>query len=854
MVVLAEDGSPLRTYPSRDGIWRQPVTPEQVSPLYLQALLNYEDHWFYWHPGVNPVALLRAAWQWARYGHIVSGGSTLTMQVARRLDWAVADQALDDGKGSVQTRRSSRSLTTKLRQIARALQLELHLSKREILTLYLNHAPMGGIVEGVEMASRAYLGKSAQQLSHADAALLACLPQAPSRLRPDRAPRLAQAARDKVLTRMATLGVWDDATVADARIERVIAQPIRSHWLAPLAAERLRQTLREILRKPARQVALPTLPTQAKPPQANALPATASTSPVATTVKATSINPPASSASSATPASPITAHRIVGGVITLPSTLHADMQSALEQLLVDRLQSLPPHISMAALIMENESLAIRAYAGSADFSDNTRFAHVDMVRGVRSPGSTLKPFLYAMALDEGLIHSESLLMDVPQSFGGYAPGNFQANFSGPVSVSEALQRSLNVPAVDLLDQLGPVRFAAHLRAGGLHLRLPKGSTPNLSLILGGAGTTLEELVGSYRALAYGGVAGTPRLSPSAPTIETRLMSPGAAFIIRDILETGGRPDAPFQEGLHKVAWKTGTSFGFRDAWAIGVTDNYTLGVWVGRPDGTPNPGFFGANTAAPLLKDLLAILPVANGQHHAQPVSVQAATICWPLGLRVEQSAPEHCHERRSAWLLNDTAPPTRPDRLRTGNVLETVWLNPANGLRVTPQCLSSKANTTQSTTPSKAVTADHATSSASDKNSPPPAPPTGLQQITLAHWPIQLEPWLAATQLKLSRGPDWQAGCAPDQPGQSLRIEGVEPQSLIQPAPGQTRAVLTVHAQGSQQSVIWLLNGVQVGSTDKPQAAFKLSLEKDDRYTLTALDEQGRYARVVFKVSGLGR
>ncbi|WP_424192531.1 penicillin-binding protein 1C [Ampullimonas aquatilis] len=900
MVVLAEDGSPLRTYPSRDGIWRQPVTPEQVSPLYLQALLNYEDRWFYWHPGVNPVALLRAAWQWVRYGHIVSGGSTLTMQVARRLDWTTGAENADDAKGSAQARRSARSLTTKLRQIARALQLEWHLSKREILILYVNHAPMGGIVEGVEMASRAYLGKSAQQLSHADVALLACLPQAPSRLRPDRAPRLAQAARDKVLARMVTLGVWDAATVADARIERVIAQPIRSHWLAPLAAERLRQTLRDSLRKTVRKAAPQNLPKPrpaqldktstapplqanmnepaeqpVKQPVANLLPVisgTTSAATVATTSVVTSNTAAATATAMTEPVMsssfPTTAHRIVGGVITLPSTLHADMQSALEQLLVDRLQSLPPHISMAALIMDNESLAIRAYAGSADFSDNTRFAHVDMVRGVRSPGSTLKPFLYAMALDEGLIHSESLLMDVPQSFAGYAPGNFQANFSGPVSVSEALQRSLNVPAVDMLDQLGPMRFAAHLRAGGLHLRLPKGSTPNLSLILGGAGTTLEELVGSYRALAYGGVAGTPRLSPSAPKIETRLMSEGAAFIIRDILETGGRPDAPFQEGLHKVAWKTGTSFGFRDAWAIGVTDNYTLGVWVGRPDGTPNPGFFGANTAAPLLKDLLAILPVANGQHHQQPASVQAATICWPLGLRIEQTTSEHCQARRSAWLLHDTAPPTRPDRLRAGNVLETIWLNPATGLRVTPRCMTDRIKTV--VTPGNAsvvsLAKDHSAkdrlmngnlSNASVANSNmknDPAATTGLQQLILAHWPMQLEPWLEPAQLKASRGPDWQVGCAPDQPGQSLRIEGVDSNSLIQPAPGQTRAVLTVHALGSQQSVVWLLNGQQVGSTDKPQAAFKLSLEKDDRYTLTALDEQGRYARVVFKVSGLGR
>ena len=238
LVVLATDGTPLRTWASTDGALRHPTRPEAVSPLYVQALRHYEDRWFDWHPGINPVALLRAAWQWIRHGEVISGGSTLTMQVARILDTQVTDLPHDD---SERTRPHRRSLATKFRQMARALQLEWHLSKRDILTLYLHHAPMGGQIQGVEMASRAYLGKSAAQLSHAEAALLVALPQRPSRLRPDRAPGLAQAARDKVLDRMATLGVWPAATVADAKLERVFAPPLKARWLAPLAAERLRQ-------------------------------------------------------------------------------------------------------------------------------------------------------------------------------------------------------------------------------------------------------------------------------------------------------------------------------------------------------------------------------------------------------------------------------------------------------------------------------------------------------------------------------------------------------------------------------------------------------------------------------------
>jgi len=616
-VVVAADGTPLRNYPSRDGIWRYPVTPDQVSTRYLDTLLTYEDRWFYWHPGVNPVALVRAGWQWATNRRIVSGGSTLTMQVARLIDPQLAGKP-------------SRSMSAKMRQAWRAVQLEMHYSKDEILSLYLTHAPMGGIVEGVEMGSRLWLGKPARDLGPAEAAMLTALPQAPSRLRPDRHPQAAQAARDKVLDRMAELGRWTEAEVADAKIETVIAPPLRARWLAPLAAQRLLQEVGAARRADGR--------------------------------------PP-----------------------LVTSTLDADMQASVEQMLLDRVDSLPPKVSMAVLVMDNDTLEVKAYAGSADFSDVSRYSHVDMVRGVRSPGSTLKPFLYAQALDEGLIHSESLLIDAPMSFGGYAPGNFQAAFAGPISVAQALQRSLNVPAVDLLDRVGPVSFASAMLAGGVKLRLPAGAEPNLSLILGGGGTTLEELVGAYRALARDGVSGRPRLTARQPRVESRMMSPGAAWIVRDILEGGGHPDRPFyQSGSpgRRLAWKTGTSFGFRDAWAVGVTDRWTLGVWVGRPDGTPNPGFFGANVAAPLLQDIVAALPEGAQQVRVRPETVQAVVTCWPLGYRLGSSPSGACPEQRAAWVLNDTAPPSfagyadaTKGPLRLGGVANGSVLRPVPGM-----------------------------------------------------------------------------------------------------------------------------------------------------------------------------
>lgn len=675
VVVVAADGTPLRTYPSRDGIWRYPVAPAQVAPVYLETLLAYEDRWFYWHPGVNPVSLARAGWQWLVHGRIVSGGSTLTMQVARLLDPHLSA-------------RPSRSLAAKLHQIGRALQLEWHYSKDEILALYLARAPMGGIVEGVEMGARLWLGKSAIDLSPAEAALLTALPQAPSRLRPDRHPQAARAARDKVLERMRARG-WTGAEVADAKLETVVAPPLRARWLAPLAAQRLVVSQQQAGGRPA----------------------------------------------------------------VVASTLDSNIQATTEGMLLDRVAALPPRVSMAVLVMDNDTLEIKAYAGSADFSDAARYAHVDMVRGVRSPGSTLKPFLYAQALDDGLVHSESLLLDAPLSFGGYAPGNFQAAFSGPVSVAQALQRSLNVPAVDLLDRVGPARFASMLLAGGVHLRLPDGAAPNLSLILGGAGTTLEELVGAYRALARGGLAGRPRLLPAQPRVESRMFSAGAAWIVRDILEGGGHPDRPLLQTGRALAWKTGTSFGFRDAWAVGVTDAWTIGVWVGRPDGTPNPGFFGANVAAPLLHDLVAALPAGVAPRSPRPSSVRAVITCWPHGWRQGGVPAGPCTQPRAAWALDDTVPPS------------------------------------------------------------------------------------FAGYADAAEGP--------------LRLAGVANGSVLRPVPGRQEVVLDVSVQGARGQVWWMLNG-RVRQQGAPSAPLKLAMVHNGRYTLTAMDEQGRYDRVVFEIAGV--
>jgi penicillin-binding protein 1C len=731
VVVVARDGTPLRAFPGDDHVWRHPVSLNEVSPLYLDALVAYEDRMFRWHPGVNPLALVRASWQWLRHGHVVSGGSTITMQVARIIQ------------------PTRRTIAGKLIQIARALQIECHYSKNEILTLYINYAPMGGVLQGVEAASRAYLGKPSNRLTHAEAALLTVLPQLPSRLRPDRYPQRAQLARDKVLRRMK--GRWPEVFIADGLTEPIYAQTVRVPMLAPLLAERLK--------------------------------------------------------------------RDAVGRTRVDTTIDPAAQSTVEALLLDRAHGLPPRVSIAAMVMDNRTLAVTAYAGSADFSDKDRFSDVDMARAARSPGSALKPFLYAFALDEGLIHSESLLADVPQSFSGYEPGNFQQSFHGPVSVSEALVKSLNVPAVEVLEHLGPAQFVAMLRRGGLKLEFPKGAEPNLSVILGGAGTTLEDLVGAYSALARKGLSGKPRFLPAASIQERRMMSEGAAFIVRGILETGG-PVGRVVEGrgpYRGFAWKTGTSFGFRDAWAVGVSDHYTIGVWVGRPDGTPNPGFFGANVAAPLLTDVFTALPDAlNAIPDPAPSSVTEEVICWPLGNRAAGVDESLCPIHRAAWLLDGAAPPTFPDRFRSGSPTYTYFVDRVTHHRVSPEC------------------ARHP-----------------MERIEAARWPAMLEPWLDPGLRRKSLPPTWSADCTSGgHSGDTITITGLNDGAVIRRPPGKEVPKARLEIRGSDGEVNWMVNGRLIGHQNAavPQI---LDFPQAGRYDITAFDNDGHYGRISVSVHG---
>lgn len=726
-IILAQDGTPLWRFADAQGIWRYPVRMEEVSPLYVQALLAYEDRWFYRHPGINPFALARAAWMNWRSGRILSGGSTISMQVARLL---VPHE---------------RSWQGKLQQMLRTLQLEWHYPKKQILEIYLNRAPFGGTLEGVAAASWAYLAKPPARVTAAEAALLAVLPQAPSRLRPDRYPQRAREARNKVLQRLRQQNVWPARQISEAMEEDIWLTTRREPALAPLLARRLLQ------------------------------------------------------------------HHKTDPLIT--STLDSGLQQRLESLLLGWKNRLPPRVSAAILVVDSRSMEVRAYLGSADLQDAARAGHVDMVQAVRSPGSTLKPLLYALALDDGLIHSESLLQDIPRQHARYQPGNFSQGFSGPVSASEALIHSLNVPAVQLLELYGARRFAARLEQAGIRLRFPGNEVPGLALILGGTGISLEQLVMAYAALARDGTTAPLRMHMDE-TLQTRyLFSPGAAWIVQRILAGQAHPHSSTQHRLAGFAWKTGTSHGYRDAWAIGTGNGHVIGVWLGRPDGTPVPGQYGQVSAVPLLMQVHQRLPHQSVLPVPQPAGVGVASICWPGGQPLPEG-DDNCRRQRFAWTLDGQTPATPAMPGVQQQIWQTFWLNDA-GRQLAPTCDSAR-------------------------------------RTERALWPASLEAWLPAGERRARRLPPMDDTCPPARPaeGDGLRITGVSHGTRLQLPAGSDASTLELefHAEAALGGIWWYLNGEPLGPTGTATSLRQHFADKG-RQQISIMDGTGRTAMVEFDI-----
>lgn len=535
-LVTARDGSVLHAFLSRDDKWRMYAELDEITPVLREAILFKEDKYFYYHPGFNPVAMLRAATRNLLTGRRTSGASTITMQTVRLLE------------------PRDRTYTSKFIELFRAMQLEVHYSKDEILQLYLNLLPYGGNIKGLKSASLLYFGKLPVLLSLAELTTLTIIPNRPSSLRLGIHNKLVKQERDRWLTRFQQASLFDEPVIQDAQNEPLDAYRREAPQRAPHLAYRLRAE-----------------------------------------------NP---------------------NVPIITATLKPTIQATAEQLVAryaNRIRAFNIH-NAAVLIVDNKTQEVVSYVGSADFTNSFDGGQVDGIRAIRSPGSALKPLLYGLAFDAGVITPKTKLTDVPTNFGGYEPDNYDRQFNGPVTASFALANSLNIPAVALLKEMGTSTLVTTLQKARFSAIRRQAKELGLSMILGGCGVTLEEMTRLYVGLANGGRwsmlnftrASDPQISTSKQTDGVRLLSPEAAYLVTHTLTQITRPDLPnnFDNSYHlpRIAWKTGTSYGRRDAWSIGYNQRYTIGVWVGNFSGVGVPELSGANTATPLLFQLFNVL------------------------------------------------------------------------------------------------------------------------------------------------------------------------------------------------------------------------------------------------------
>lgn len=726
--VFDRGGRLLRLTLAPDQRYRLWVPLSRISPRIVEATMLYEDRHFRLHPGVNPVALVRAARSTFGGGRRM-GGSTLTMQLAR-IRYGI----------------DSRTVGGKLAQILRALQLERHYSKEELLEAYLNLAPYGGNVEGVGAASLVYFGKEAEALGVREALALAVVPQSPVRRAPGRAGGahgLRQARPGRPFDRLARAWIERHPGDADALAP------------GPLA-----------VRTPAE---LPFLAPQ------------------------------------------FVAGALAGGDEgVVATTLDLRLQRLLERAVrahVERRRAVGID-NAAALLVDHRTMEVLAAVGSADFHDARIEGQVDGTRARRSPGSALKPFVYALALEQGLVHPRTVLADAPARFRGYDPENIDGRFMGPLSATDALDRSRNVPAVALASRLRPGLHDLLSRAGVGGLRPEEWY--GLSISLGGAEVTMEELAALYAALAEGGVHRPTRTRLAAPPAQgTPLVSPQAAWLVLDMLGHNPRPgaDTRFARDPLPVAWKTGTSHGYRDAWAVGVAGPYVLAVWVGSFDGRGNPAFVGLDAAAPLLFQILDALRAETRSPWVKPpppAGVARVRVC-PISGKLPGP---HCRRAEETWFIPGTSP------IDTCDVHREIRVDAAG------------------------------------RRACRPGPGTRAELFEL--WPSDLLRLFAEAGIPRRVPPPAAPGCPLDD------LTGAAPR-ITSPQPGVAYAVraadvgvqaipLAAVTDGDAQEVFWFVDAELVGRARRGEAF--LWKARPGRFAVRAVDDRGRAGAVRVEVS----
>jgi len=600
-VVYSSDGTMLAVNLTDDYKWRIRIHIEEVSPELIKAIIAKEDNWFRWHPGVNPVSVVRALFQNITSSRRISGASTITMQVARMLDPA------------------GRTYSNKIIEMFRAIQLEIHHSKDEILEMYFNLLPYGGNIVGVKSASYIYFNRPPVKLSLSESIILTIIPNNPNRLRLDKNPVNLVSLRNKWIRSFAGKNIFSRRELKDALEEPVVPNRYSFKIEAP-------HFCREIGKK----------------------------------YRGTEVR------TSLIPAVQVHAEQILAGYLNRIKTKGISNGSI--------------------LIIDNKTSSIVGYCGSGDFNDTSALGQVNGITALRSPGSALKPALYAMAFDNGILTPSMRLYDIPTVFNGFEPENFDQKFRGSVTASYALVNSLNVPAVQLLQKSGYDNFISLLDKSGFSEIGKNKSTLGLSMIIGGCSVRLEQLTRLFTSFAHDGVLYNLNYLKDMPKDKdkgVKLFSPGASYMIASILSSHQRPDFPndllSQTNLPTIAWKTGTSFGKRDAWAIGFNPDYTIGVWLGNFDGRGASDLTGAGIAVPLLFDLFNSIDFKPSKiWFDKPGDVLERYVCSETGM----VPSENCPNTEKDLYLNKISPNQKCD------LYKACWVDEKETVMYCPGCL----------------------------------------------------------------------------------------------------------------------------------------------------------------------
>ncbi len=771
----------LRLTLARDEQYRLWTPIDEVSPEFVEALLLHEDRHFYRHFGFNPFAFVRAALSTYSGGPRV-GGSTLTMQLAR-LKYGL----------------NTRTIPGKLEQIARALQLELMYSKRELLEAHLNLMPYGGNVQGVGTASLVYFGKRAERLDIAESLALVVIPQSPLRRTPNgEEPKDLQGARARLFER------WVEVHADAESLRASVSQPLRFARVSelPFAAPHF---VNHVLRMAPELAPSPTLPRSTGEGAGTSGDSIFAPSPAKRGRSLLRIRAPAPLAHPVRQDGEGALSSIATASSAITTTLDLPLQRLSERVLHNyvRERSSTGIHNASAMLVDTRDMSVRALVGSADFHNAEIFGQVNGILAKRSPGSALKPFIYALAIDQGVIHPLTVLKDAPTSFGPFSPENFDGRFVGPITATDALIKSRNIPAITLSSQLAQPSFYQFLRTAGV-ADMASERHYGLALSLGGGEVTMEETASLYAMLANRGELAPLRYLESQDVARVRMLSEEATFMTLDMLKSAPRPDDPFTRKQHRVraAWKTGTSWGFRDAWTAGVFGPYVLVVWIGNFDGKGNPALVGVQAAAPLFFRLVDAI-AAHEPNLVEPAFRQPARLARVEVCSASGDLPNaDCPQTTTTWYIPGVSP------IRISDVHRRVWIDTRTGEQACP-----------------------------------PFDPEHTRNEVFEYWPSELMQLFAQAGMPRRRPPqpapcqhDASTGSAPriTSPVTSvtytLRAARLDKESIP----------LAANTDSEARRVHWFVDEAYVGSSS-PGVALGWQPQHAGKYLVRAVDDRGR-------------